>query len=472
LIKEKSLEKKWLFCHCFFEKKIPKQILTPILPSPRYLKENIIESDRMGNPLLTQKLFLLNCQSIRNKDLHVREAMLDCNSDIAILTETWLSNSDTDSLWVEASELNSNGLKMEVVNRTNRPGGGLALVRKSHIKIKPGECGAKRSFEYAEWKVYFKSISIDVLAIYRPPYSESHKISVRMFLDDFSDFISNLLTKGKNLIIMGDFNIHINNNNDTNAQAFVAMMEAFGLMQHVISSTHKAGNILDHIYTEVGGNICLHSCWNGDFVSDHCIIRSVLQIPKENIVKKTVTFRKYAGIDRSVLIKDLQFDFADIGDVDVLVNRFQESARNAIDNQAPEKTKTVIVRHHNMWFTDEVKQQRCVVRKCERVWKRSNTDNDWKALCIERRKYRNLLHATKREMLSSKVLDCKGDTKQLYKLFNNITGNMRDNPLPSGRTDQDLADDFANYFMNKILSIRDALQNTPKYVPSDPVTCN
>lgn len=49
------------------EKKIPKQILTPILPSPRYLKENIIESDRMGNPLLTQKLFLLNCHLQENE---------------------------------------------------------------------------------------------------------------------------------------------------------------------------------------------------------------------------------------------------------------------------------------------------------------------------------------------------------------------------------------------------------------------
>ena len=43
------------------EKKIPNQILTPILPSPRHLKENIIESDNMGNPLLTERLFLLNC---------------------------------------------------------------------------------------------------------------------------------------------------------------------------------------------------------------------------------------------------------------------------------------------------------------------------------------------------------------------------------------------------------------------------
>jgi adenine-specific DNA-methyltransferase len=41
---------------------LPTKFLKPILPSPRYLKANEIESDPDGNPILERKLFLLDCR--------------------------------------------------------------------------------------------------------------------------------------------------------------------------------------------------------------------------------------------------------------------------------------------------------------------------------------------------------------------------------------------------------------------------
>jgi adenine-specific DNA-methyltransferase len=43
------------------EYSLPKEFLTPILPSPRFLRVDRIDADTDGNPLLEQKLFLLNC---------------------------------------------------------------------------------------------------------------------------------------------------------------------------------------------------------------------------------------------------------------------------------------------------------------------------------------------------------------------------------------------------------------------------
>ena len=40
---------------------IPSDILTPVLPSPRYLVSDEIHADSLGNPLLDQRLFLLTC---------------------------------------------------------------------------------------------------------------------------------------------------------------------------------------------------------------------------------------------------------------------------------------------------------------------------------------------------------------------------------------------------------------------------
>lgn len=41
---------------------LPGQLLRPILPSSRYLDNNIIDSDENGNPLVEPKLFLLDCR--------------------------------------------------------------------------------------------------------------------------------------------------------------------------------------------------------------------------------------------------------------------------------------------------------------------------------------------------------------------------------------------------------------------------
>jgi len=40
---------------------LPVEFFTPILPSPRYLTEEIVEADHLGNPVLSQQLFLLTC---------------------------------------------------------------------------------------------------------------------------------------------------------------------------------------------------------------------------------------------------------------------------------------------------------------------------------------------------------------------------------------------------------------------------
>ena len=43
-------------------------------------------------------------------------------------------------------------------------------------------------------------------------------------------------------------------------------------------------------------------------------------------------------------------------------------------------------------------------------------------------------------------------------------GNRAQNPLPPNKTDEELAEDFANYFLSQIEKIRESLIDTPSYV--------
>ena len=63
----------------------------------------------------------------------------------------------------------------------------------------------------------------------------------------------------------------------------------------------------------------------------------------------------------------------------------------------------------------------------------------------ERRKYRKMLMDAKIACYSTGVRDCRGDTKDLYKLVNTLMGTTSNNPLPNHTNDKDLADEFADF---------------------------
>ena len=65
-------------------------------------------------------------------------------------------------------------------------------------------------------------------------------------IEDFIDFVSTTLPSHSNNIYIGDFNLHISEE-ETDSIIFNDSIEAMGLHQHVDFPTHKSGNILDLI---------------------------------------------------------------------------------------------------------------------------------------------------------------------------------------------------------------------------------
>ena len=237
---------------------------------------------------------------------------------------------------------------------------------------------------------------------------------------------------------MGDLNIHIDDLNDPVAQDLLEVMGALGMSQHVTSATHNAGHILDHIYTETNGEVQVLLCENKDYISDHCAVLCQLNVPKENIKRKTITFRKYKDINYNKFAEDCAFDCKEINDLHHLVNVFETKAGLAIDKHAPEKTKTLTIRKHHSWFTDEVHQKKCIVRKKEKIWKCNKCPENWQAFREERNQYHSMIRGIKMHILSEQIIRCKGDIKSLYRVFNDITGQKRENPMPEEHDEKDL----------------------------------
>ena len=78
-----------------------------------------------------------------------------------------------------------------------------------------------------------------------------------------------------------------------------------------------------------------------------------------------------------------------------------------------------------------------------------------------------MLKEAKINSVSKLIIECGRDVKKLYQVIYNMTGKCSLNPLPNSDNDKDLADNFANYFIDKIRDIRDQLDEYPKYDPKE-----
>ena len=152
-----------------------------------------------------------------------------------------------------------------------------------------------------------------------------------------------------------------------------------------------------------------------------------------------------------------------IDDIDTLVTNLETALRESLDSHAPEKSKVITCRPKCPWYTDDLKHQKGVVRCREKIWRKYKEDHQWTAYKIEKRKYNNTLCESKQINILNKVNQCNRDMRQLFRLVSEITSSTKDNPLPGGKSNQELADQFAEYIINKIQIIRNNLNSYDKY---------
>ncbi len=80
-------------------------------------------------------------------------------------------------------------------------------------------------------------LSLALATVYRPPgpYTD--------FLKEFADFVSDLLVNADKALIVGDFNIHVDNTNYALGLAFIDLINSFGVKQNVIGPMQRLQQI-------------------------------------------------------------------------------------------------------------------------------------------------------------------------------------------------------------------------------------
>ena len=90
--------------------------------------------------------------------------------------------------------------------------------------------------------------------------------------------MTDLLPEWLDNVLMGDFNLHVSNENDIDSAIFLDTLEAMGLYQHVGFATHKLENTLDLVISEIVNASTVMMAIPGPYLTDHRAVISTLNV--------------------------------------------------------------------------------------------------------------------------------------------------------------------------------------------------
>ena len=213
------------------------------------------------------KFGLLNAQSIGNKFVDVTSLIGENSYDVFLLTETWHTASEDTALrrcvpdgfvCIDQPRLPKN---------TAKPNhGGVAAVVSDRFRCKRlPPLVTVTSFESVCFSMAGSGSTVVVLLLYRPGTVGPSDI----FFTELTQYLEVLALYKCQIIIAGDFNVHVEKINDPNAVRFSELVDSFDCVQHVPAvPTHRNGGTLDLIITKAEQGIVELVIDPPDIISD------------------------------------------------------------------------------------------------------------------------------------------------------------------------------------------------------------
>ena len=404
-------------------------------------------------------------RSAKNKTNHLRDYVTDNDVDIFCMTETWLKTEETATI----SELVPETHVLHHSPREGRSrGGGVGIVLSKSFKSIKSTSRKYEHFECIQVDFTHKNKQLCIFVIYRPPSSNFAQFSI-----EFESFLMDSCAVNENVLYLGDFNIWVDDLNNSEARKFNDILSNFNLVNHVCSPTQKSGHTLDLILTK--SNCDLVGMIKVEPVptfSDHNLITTTMDIGNIPKQEKTIIFRNKSHLNSTEFatkIDSLQ-NYANLGCAHsfngmcctCLISEYRKITSEYFDQKAPIIEKKIIVcDSHNSWYNSDIKKAKRTMRKDEKLYKRHKTD-------LYRDKYRRSLQAkcdlvnrAKASHYGGKIENCKNNSRKLHGVLNGLLGkNTKDYILPQHVSDYSLANDFKDFFLLKVANLKNSFNES------------
>ena len=260
--------------------------------------------------------------------------------------------------------------------------------------------------------------------VYRRP--DSNK---QLFLNDIELIVSDLTNKYRNIYIMGDFNLNmLQYKTCPTTKDMINMFNSFNIFPTITKPTRvtlRTATVIDHFWTNKYNSLGVNGIIYNQ-ITDHFPIFSIFNINNQN--KNTQNhidrfyFRNYSdqNIENFINILDnMNWDSVNNeNNPEIAFEKFELMFLNAFNNEFPLNEK-INKKHNNIFINSEIKDLMKIRDKLQK--KASKWPITYGSAY---RKIRNkvtcMIRKEKIKVNKSKLENCKNDTKQTWKVMNNI----------------------------------------------------
>lgn len=125
-----------------------------------------------------------------------------------------------------------------------------------------------------------------------------------------------------------------------------------------------------------------------------------------------------------------------------------------MERHAPLKKRILTLRPAAPWYSDEIRKEKTERRKLERCWRATRLTIDRELYVNQCNIVNTLISTSKKKFYSSVIAENKSDQKILCSSFNKLLNRKSEQKLPSCENASELANKFADFFVDKIVEIR------------------
>ena len=396
------------------------------------------------------KCGLINIQSVGNKTIKIRNLINELEFDLFLLTETWLQGNISDSSRIK--EMTPRTHNFYHIPRKGRIGGGVGVfVSKTFSRVTVKNNIVFETFEYMDLELIRNNKVLEIIIIYRPPDTNKKK-----FIEEFSTLLE-MVNDVMKTTICGDFNLWMDDNNDTEAKEFMEVMDMYNLTNSVLAPTSIGGHTLDLVIHCSDSNLISNVEVEPDFEisKTHNLVTFSVDINKSRVLRKWITYRDKENFDVVNFIDEGILEMVDTNmQCEHNLNetcascysiRFKESFGRKYDSKCPVIRKQIVVRENVKWFNSELQKAKKMRRKMEDRWKRTRSLQSRALYNRARNDYNALIEKTKRNFYNN---ECKkmNNMKDLHRELDDLLGLKKEKILPENVS----AENFALFFCEKV----------------------
>lgn len=391
---------------------------------------------------------LLNPGSLGTRHEEFLVAMARYSVDIMAINETWLRAGE------EARAPAPPGYRLRHIPRpadVRARGGGVGFYLKRGLNARLIAHPPVHSVEQMWLGFNINGTKFAIGTAYRPPW-----LSTDVFIDALTESISSL-AEFDNLILLGDFNINIMNAQEANLKKINEFLTCMNLIQYVNQPTHfteHSETLIDVICSNMRvSNVSVNYI---PTLSNHGFLTCEINIKKQKIPRKLLTYRPLKDIVEEIFIQDMNSMSLEnlSGNVNEMVEALNTNLLALFDVHAPVK-RTYVKEGSYPWIT-------CTIREMMKLRDEAHSRSRLTKLDVHKKYYKDLKGIVSIAMLREKTayfnrnINCIKNPRKLWKNIKQNVANFKktDSQLPTHLSNPNkINEHFLNLPSNNEISI-------------------